>query len=468
MKHIVIIGGGISGLATAFYAHRLAHERDLAIHCTVLEAGSQLGGKLKTERVGEYLVEGGPESFVTRKPAAYALCCELGLRERLLGTSDAGKNYVLHNGQPVQVPTSPPGFLRTPLLSWRGKLRAAQELFVSAKPGALDADEPLGQLIQRRFGAEVLDNLVAPAIGSIYLSDVNQLSTQVSFQRFAAMERQHGSVLRGMMAAQKLARQSNPQQTDKSPQFVTLPNGMGELIDTLVQNLREMDCDIRTDAHVARIEPNCVCLANDDVLKADAIVLAIPAFAMADLLSPYGEDLARALNAVPYINVATITLAYARTQLRQSFDGFGIVVPAREQSPLIALEAISNKWPGRAPQTHVLVRAFVGGHRNPQVVAQSDEALVKLAHAEIAHMFVVQGEPAFQRVVRWQPGNPQYPVGHLEALTQLEAKLSAVLPQVLLTGAGLRGLGVPDCVRQAKEAASRAISNAPSRPHKRC
>jgi oxygen-dependent protoporphyrinogen oxidase len=463
---VAIVGGGISGLATAFYLLRAAQANGVALRCAVYEGDARLGGKIITERVDGVLVEGGPESFVTRKPAALALCRELGLGDRLLGADDAGRNYVLHDSQLVRVPTSPQGFVATPLLSLKGKLRAAQELALPAKQTG--TDESLGGFVRRRFGDEVLERLVAPAVGSIYLSDVDQLSTRVSFDRFLQLEKQHGSVLKGMLAMQRaMRRQAAHAQRPpkpKPPPFVTLPGGLAELVDALVNRLGEMGCHAHTNMRANQLAQTHhgrydLTFAAGATRQADIVVLAVPAFAMADLLAPHTQEAATLLRSVRYINVATITLAYPRSAMGKPFDGFGVVVPERESSPLMACEVMSNKWPGRGAPDRVVLRAFVGGHRNEAIVAQPDDALVELAHRELARIFAIDEKPSLSRVYRWQPGNPQHPVGYLEDLAQVEATLKDQLPNVFLAGAGMRGLGIPDCVRQAQETAAQVLTS---------
>jgi oxygen-dependent protoporphyrinogen oxidase len=462
MASIAIVGGGISGLATAFYLLQHAQANGVALRCAVYEGDVRLGGKIISERVDGVLVEGGPESFVTRKPAALALCRELGLGDRLIGADDAGRNYVLHDGQPVRVPTSPQGFIATPLLSLKGKLRAAREL--ALPPSQSDSDESLGSFVRRRFGDEVLEQLVAPAVGGIYLSDVDQLSTRVSFERFLKLEQAHGSVLKGMLTMQRAMRRQAAQQPPKPkpPPFVTLPNGMRELVDALVKRLAEMGCHAHTNMRAQGLDKTHhgrydLTFADGATRHADIVVLAVPAFAMADLLAPHTQA-AALLRSVRYINVATITLAYPRSAVGKLFDGFGVVMPEREASPLLACEVMSNKWPGRGAPDQVVLRAFVGGHRNEALVEQPDDGLVEMAHHELAQIFGIRGQPSVSRAYRWQPGNPQYPVGYLDDLAQVEAMLKDVLPNVFLTGAGMRGLGIPDCVRQAQETANQVIA----------
>lgn len=458
---IVVVGAGISGLATAYYLCKAAAAAIAPIHCTVLEAVDRAGGKIITSNIGGRVVEGGPESFVTRKPWAWHLCQDLGLQDRLIGADDAGRNYVLHAGWPHPVPTTLQGFASTKLLSLKGKMRAAQEY---ALPGqASSDDESLGHFVRRRFGNEVLERLVAPAVCSIYLSDVDQLSMRVSFERFLQLEQAHGSVLKGMRAMQRTARaakQAAPQ-PQKPPPFLTLQGGLGELIDALLDRLRNDGVDVLLDAGVEAIDKTdgdyALRLADHRSINADVVVLAVPAFAMARLIAPHDSASAATLQNVNYIDVATIALAYPVSAMRRPFDGFGIVAPAGKSSALLACEMVSNKWPQRANANEMLLRVFAGGHANLSIVGRPDHELIEMAHSEVMRLFGMQANPTMARVTRWQPGNPQYPVGHLEAMAKVEAALANTLPNVFLTGAAMRGLGIPDCVRQASDTADHVM-----------
>jgi oxygen-dependent protoporphyrinogen oxidase len=220
-----------------------------------------------------------------------------------------------------------------------------------------------------------------------------------------------------------------------------------------------MGCELRTQADVTQIESHVsggyqLRLAHGEALQADAVVLAVPAFAMANLIAAHDAASADQLRAVRYVSVATVTFAFPRDAVTKPFDGFGVVVPEREGSAVLACEVMSNKWPARSPQDLVVLRAFLGGHRNEGIVAQPNEVLIPQAQHALAGIFGLQGQPVWSRVCRWQPGNPQYPVGHLAALVQTEVRLQRTLPNVFLTGAGMRGLGLPDCVRQAKDTAA--------------
>jgi oxygen-dependent protoporphyrinogen oxidase len=466
-REVIVIGGGISGLATAYYLEKQAENAGFSLHCTIVEGAPILGGKIATERKNGFITEGGPESFVTRKRQAWELCQELGLSKRLIGTTERGKNYILHNGRPEIVPMGPGAAIRTPLLSTKGKLRVLREPFLP--PRTDPSDETLGALLERRVGREIVTNVVAPAIGSIYLSDVNEVSAQVSFGMFADMERNHGSLVKGMFALmkqrraeRKLAEQNGqPMKREKLPPYVTLKGGLMELIETLVDKLKGdllLGSPVKAVAHdPTRAQPFQITLQNGDTLRGDLVVLAIPTFAMADLLEPHESAVAEKLRAVRYNPVAIVVAAFNTADMPDPFDGFGIVVPESESSKLLAIEAVSNKFSHRSPADQTVLRAFVGGYRNEELINLPDKDLLDLVQSELAGIFDIQTVPTFHKIFRWQPANPQYGVGHLDMVAKVEAHLQAELPGLYLTGSGMRGMGIPDCVRQAQETANHIV-----------
>ena len=454
---IVIVGGGIAGLTTAYYLEQDACLHNLTIHATIIEKEAKLGGKIATQRQDGFVFEGGPESFVTRKPEAWELCHELGLQDRLVGTTTAGKNYVLQNGRPAIVPSGPGSFFSSPLLSTRGKLRLLKEPFVP--PRADPADESLGSFFRRRLGDELVDNIVKPAIGSVYLGDVDAMSVQVSFGRFAEMERKHGSLVKGMLALMKEKRAarkaSGEVRPPKKPTFATLQGGLIELIDTLAAKIQG---DILLDTAVSNLhhdpthaQPYQLQLTDGRTLRANIIVLATPTFVMADLLDGLVETaVADQLRTIPYNPVATVNMAFNRSEINEPFDGFGVVVPEAEQSQLLAVEGMSVKFPHRAPDDQFVLRAFVGGQKQPALAALPQAELINLVQQELAQIFGITAQPTQIHIQRWQPANPQPPVGHLAMINNIEKQVLAQLPQLYLTGAGLRGQGIPDCIRQSR------------------
>ena len=271
----------------------------------------------------------------------------------------------------------------------------------------VQGDESLGHFLRRRFGNELVDLLIGPAINSIYLSDIDALSGQVSFERFLQLERTHGSVLKGMLAMQKKAKQAqtaSPAAT-RPPQFMTLAGGLSDLVNALTGCLQRMGCELRANAGVDRIDKRGdaqyqIVLNDGKTMTADAVVLATPAPVLAGLIAPHDGQSSAQLRAVRHVDVATITLAYQKTALARPFDGFGVVVPQHENASVLACEAASSKWPNRAPDDLVLFRAFVGGHQHEALVAQSDDALRSMAHKDVSRIFGIQAAPTWSVVYR--------------------------------------------------------------------
>jgi len=448
---IAIVGGGISGLSAAYFLEKEARAAGRPLQTIVIEREPQLGGKIATAQQDGFIFEGGPESFVTRKPEAWELCQELGLQNRLVGTKNAGKNYVLRNGRPQIVPTNPIAFAASPLLSGRGKLRLLKEPFVP--PRADNGDESLGSFLRRRIGDEAVDNLAKPAIGAIYLGDVDQMSVQVSFDRFAQMERENGSLVKGMFALmkqKKAERKASGQPREKKPPFATLRGGLMELVDALAA---QIEGEIVTGTAVTALRYNQqyeLVLADGRTLTADVIILAIPTYAMAELLVEHDAHIADQLGSVIYTPVTTVNVAFNRQDVPNPFDGFGVVIPESEDSQLLAVEGVSVKFPHRAPDDQFVLRAFVGGQARAGLAALPDDELIALVLRELAVIFGIEVMPTAVHITRWQPANPQPPVGYLALIAEIEERLQTVLPHLYLTGAGMRGQGIPDCIRQSR------------------
>ncbi len=455
-----IVGGGISGLTMAYFLEKQAREAGILIQTVLIEREQELGGKITTNRTDDFIFEGGPESFVTRKPEAWDLCHELGLSDRLVGTTGSGKNYVLHGGKPAVVPTNPISFIRSPLLSGKGKWRLLKEPWTA--PRRQSADESLGRFLRRRIGDEAVDNIAAPAIGSIYLADVDKMSVQVSFDRFAQMERENGSLVKGMLALMKqkrAERKASGKPREKKPSFATLRGGLGEMIDALAGAIEGRILKGTAVTNIAydssQQVPYQLILSDGQEILAQSVILATPTFAMADLLQDHDAHSAERLRDVTYNPVTLVNMAFNRDEIAEPFDGFGVVVPDKEPSKLLAVEGVSVKFPHRAPDDQFVLRAFVGGRLYPELVDLDDEPLIQLVRREFEEIFGMTAGPTTVDIKRWQPANPQPAVGHLDMIAAIEESLRSKLPYLYLTGAGLRGQGIPDCIRQARELVDR-------------
>lgn len=473
---VAVVGGGISGLAAAHALHKA--RPDVAV--AVFEARDRLGGNIHTEHEAGFVIDTGPDSFIRTKPEALELCRELGLESELMPTNEAARHvFVAHGGglarlpggMALAVPTQLGPLLGTPLLSPLGKLRLLAEPLV--RPSASGADESIEAFFTRRVGAEAARRLAGPLLGGIYAGDVSQLGMAGTFPQLAAMERKYGSLLRGFLA-QTLgsggANAERPTARDvyrwlrrsdearaASP-FLSLRRGMGALIDALARALPAGS--VRTSAPVDAVIPRdgggFLVRTPGQSFEADAVILAAPAHAAARLVGD--GELARELGAIPYVSTGIVFFALEKSKVAHDLNGFGFIVPPGEAS-VLAGTWVSSKWQGRAPEGRALVRAFVGGARDPgRVVASSDDDLVQLTRSELERLMGPLGEPLFTRVYRYTDASPQPLVGHAERVGRIRRKLQA-LPGLHVAGAAYDGVGIPDCIRQARDAAGRVVAD---------
>lgn len=457
-KKVVVIGGGISGLATA-HALRTQHGIDV----TLLEAEQRLGGNVRTLRRDGFLIDEGPDSWVANKPHATALCRALGLGDRLIETLpenrrvfmrlDHGRLVPLPDGMMLGIPTRIVPLATTPLLSWRGKMRAALDLVLPIGYGKKgdDEDEPLGDFVERRLGKEVLDQLVAPLLGGLFTGDVSTLSLLGSFPQLATLEKEHGGLIKGALAtarkAQAMARPGAP----KPAPFLTLRGGVGELVETLVARL---GADVVTGARVEAVERDgekwIVRHSAGEPIHATHVVVAGPAHLAARLSAPWAAELSAELADIGYSSAATVFLAYAKKDIAHPLDATGYLVPKKASGEPLASTWVSSKWPYRAPEGDVLMRIFFG----EADVDRTDEDLIERARREVASTLNVTVEPKLVHIGRFRKASPQPKVGHPARLRRVQAALEKT-PGFHVLGSAYDGVGLGDCVRQAETVAKK-------------
>ena len=468
---VVVVGGGITGLATAYYLQHSPTPGRLEV--VVLEAAPRPGGKLRTECRDGFLIEAGPDSFLTAKPAAVELCRELGLANALIPQQQPRAAYMLRRGRLVPIPagmrlvhpTRPWAWLRSPLLSPAGRLRALAHPLVPSGDGAGGADESVGAFVQRRYGAELLRVLGEPLLAGIHLADPWQLSLEATFPALRAAPRR-GRAAAGAPSPSGARSGTTPpaelSQLRGSP-FASLTGGMEQLGTTLAKGLGG---SLRTGTAVAAIRATASgyrlrlqgpAAGNAEELAAAAVVLTTPAAAAARLVQRLNPSLAELLGAAAATSSAIVTLGYRAPGVELPLPGSGFLVPRGEGSRLLACTWSSGKWAGRAPAGGVLVRAFVGGWRHPELLELTDDALTALVRSELASVlgggFAHAPTPAVSQVQRWPLGTPLYRVGHREWLAQVYETCAAT-PGLWLAGAPYDGVGIPDCVRQARTTAA--------------
>lgn len=441
MKHTIIVGGGITGLAAAYSLQRAASGK---IAVTLIEGSNRIGGKITTAHERGFLVEGGPDSFLARKPVVQELCRELGLADELQSTRP-GKypTFVWSAGQLHPVPMGVRPMVKSRLLSLRGKLRMAAEVLVPPRIG--NGDESVGSFMRRRFGSEMLEKMAGPLMGGIYSADPETLSLGSTFPFLPMMERKYGSVLRGWRKSR-----SGSGKGERS-MFLTLRGGLARLTEALETAIGPGV--ILNGVKVAAVLPQEgryeVVLENGASYTVDDVVFATPAHVTAGLVEFIDPILTERLRDIQYVSTATVSLGYRKRDVSQRLNGFGFVVPRKERRRINACTWSSVKFEGRAPEGFALLRVFVGGAGAEELAEQSDEALIALARQEVEAAMGIEAEPMLARVYRWPKGNPQYGVGHRGRVAEIES-LAATHRGLYLAGAAYRGAGVPDCIENAQ------------------
>lgn len=444
----------------------------MALRCTVLEAGSQWGGKILTHKIGDLTTEAGPDSFLSSKPAGLQLVDKLGLTDELINTNDTGKKACVYSGGrlrelPEGLITITPGqigpFLKSGLLSPGGVARMALDVILPAKRSA--GDESLASFLRRRFGRQAFERVMEPLMAGIYAGDAEQMSVRATFPRFVELEQGHGSVLRGLLAAKSARREADRGGDARRSMFVSLKPGLETLVDALVRRLKARGVTLTSGIRVEslRVRSNQlgrwiydVMLQDGSALSVDGLVLATPAFAAADLLRPLTPIAAGLLEMIPYASTATIALAYPGSVVGGPVQGFGFVVPRVERRDVIAATWTSLKWPHRAPPDRFLARCYVGGVGREAILDLEDDALVARVTAELKQICGLASSPTYVEVNRWIKAMPQYVLGHLDRLEQAEVALSRY-GGVVLTGSAYRGVGIPDCIRDGSLAAEKVV-----------
>lgn len=497
---VAVIGGGLAGLSAA---HRLTElSKDRAIAITVFEASSRLGGLVGTERIGNYLVDVGADSFLTIKPGAVNLCRRLGIEHRLVRTDARYRGaMVLYEGRPVPVPEgfqllSPTAIwpiITTPILSVWGKCRLLMEWYVerrsnfsssnspvpNAKTDLSALDESVAEFTRRRFGREALDRLIQPLVGGIYTSDPEKLSLAATMPRFLEMEQEYGSLIRAALH-QKRDKQrktgaatANSGAPDSSSgarygQFAGLKGGMEDLVGALRQFVQS-HCDVRMDTGITQLERHALSdstsqsqyrltLENGTSEEFDAVLVATSAEQAARLLQSTSTQLGDEIRQIEHASSALVITGHRLADIRNPMHSFGLVIPHKERRKILAVSFSSRKFPERAPADRILLRTFVGGAMQPEQLDQTDEQMIDTVKSELAEIFGVSGTPDFAKVYRYRNAMPQYHVGHLDRINRIEEIVKS-LPGLGLTGIAYRGVGIPDVIANAELSAEMLIKN---------
>jgi oxygen-dependent protoporphyrinogen oxidase len=472
MKHVVVVGGGVAGLGAAFKIKRAADEgHDVTF--TLVEKDPRLGGKLMTEKVDDFIIDGGSDAFIAQKPAVMRVAKLAGFdADRIPSDESRKKTLILKGDRLVEMPdgvmqfapTKFWPFATTRLFSLKGKMRAGMDLIIPKKKvqeGELN-DETLESLVVRRMGREILDRLAEPLVGGVHASDPALMSLAATFPNLLEMEQKHGNLINGFLAQRRAAEETRKKYPPdpKNPRtfFNSFVNGMQELPDGLADAAGRDN--IRTGVAATRLEPAeggwRVHLGDGETLDADAVVVATEGWAASDLLATVDSELSDLIATIPHSSSATVSLAFDTDDLGFSLDAFGVLCPQVEKRALMAATYSSTKWPNRAPKGKALLRGFVGGPHNQSIMEKSDEEIVEITKAEMRSILGLTAEPVFARVYRWINGMPQYTMGHLGRVAEIEHRVS-MIPTLGVGGGSYRGVGIANCIESGERAVTKVL-----------
>ncbi len=452
---VAIIGGGISGLATAWWLHQAG------VSVTVLERGRELGGTMQTVRDRGWLVETGPNSALETTPLFKTLFSDLGLTDEVVYAGDVGNNrYILRNGSLHALPMTPLAFLKSKLWSVPGKLRLLKEPFV----GRADAEETIAQFVERRLGREFLDYAINPFVAGVYAGNPEQLSVRAAFPKLYALEEKYGGLLKGQIRGRKERKKRAEQSKDRARMFAfksgmqVFPKALGNamaasvMTRTSIRQLREIK---RRDKNICEITGTRK--GKPFRLRTNAVITAIPSYSTAQLISFLDEGIGELLRNIYYPPVVEVFLGFKKSDIRRPLDGFGFLVPAKERRSILGTIWSSSLFPNRAPEGYAALTTFVGGSRQPELTEESNETIVRIVSDELSAIMGVSGRPAYRRIARWEHAIPQYNLGHLSIIGRIE-QFEQQHPGIFISGNFRGGISVGDCIINSEKTAERVQS----------
>jgi protoporphyrinogen/coproporphyrinogen III oxidase len=463
MKKIIIIGGGIAGLAAAYRIQKEISE-GASLECILLEGGDRFGGKIDTNRSNGFVIERGPDSFISQKPAAIQLCQQLGLGDHLVSTNPGtpntyvytgGKLVTMPDGLSLMIPTKFLPFAFTPLFSLSGKIRMAFDLLIPRK--ADESDESLASFVRRRMGEEALRKMAEPMLAGIYASDPETMSIRSTFPMFVETERKYRSLILGMLARKK-AMLLNASKHSKSnfSLFMTLKDGLGEMVEAVIKKSPDIKfhSGFRVESIAGKEGNWSIRVEGGGEQKADALILATPAHITARFLELVTPKAAELLKQIKYVSTATVTIAYKKEGFSHALDGFGFVVPKCEGRSILACTWTSSKFPHRAPDGHVMLRCYLGGALQEEIAEKDEETMANLVKQDLKEIMGVTEEPVFCKIFHNRKSNVQYEVNHSQRIDTIMQELQEGL---FLVGSAYRGIGIPDCIQGGTKSAESAI-----------
>jgi oxygen-dependent protoporphyrinogen oxidase len=478
MKRIAVIGGGVCGLSAA-YALEQQKRKGAELNYVLYEAGERFGGVICTERVDDFVVEGGPDSFLTEKPWATDLCRELGLGDQLIGSNDAERRtYILLNGRLVplpdglmfMVPTDFPATFLSPLFSWRTKLQFLREWFYRPTPDV--PESTAAEFVERHYGREMVERVADPLLSGVYGGSADELSATSVLARFAEIEAKQGSLGRAMVAARKLQSLSTEQSSAGQPRaavptrsattrslFTSLKNGMQEITDALAAQIPGSAQRLETQVDAVNPEfGKWLVGSSGRTEEFDGVIVATPAYAAADLMRNQLPQISAELEQIRYTSSVTVALAYGAKTRASLPLGFGFLVPRKEGKRILACTFVHNKFSARTPEGRALIRCFLGGSRDEGILQASDAEITSIVRRELQETLGVADDPDFVRIFRWPHAMAQYTVGHKSRIQNIRKIISSA-PGLALAGNAYGGIGIPDCVRSGSEAATKVLAD---------
>ena len=466
VRRVVVLGGGVTGLTACYRLLQASEAQNLSLEIHLIEASPRLGGVIETEFVDGVLMEKGPDCFLTSKPEGVELCKELGLENEIISTNERyRRSFVLRGDNLLPVPQGyyllapyqigP--FLMSPIFSPLGKLRMAMDVLLPRRKG--DADESLADFVRRRFGREALERMAQPMVAGIYSADPEKLSLKATMPQFHEIEREHGSLILGLRIRMR-KRGSGEGVSASGPRyglFVSFERGMGVLVDALVEKISaaSVRAGCRAEALDRKETGWRVRLQDGEEVDADAVCVTLPPRASGRMLEKISPGISRELMSIPSGSLATLNLAYRTEQIQNPLDAMGFVAPAIENKTLLACSFSSTKFVGRAPVGKVLIRAFAGGEGD-SLSSLADVELTRKLADELRPILGISGEPEGKVFYRYEESLPHYLVGHLEKVRRIDNELEA-MPGLALAGNAYQGVGIPDCVKSANEAADKIL-----------
>ena len=467
-KRVVIVGGGITGLSAAFYLQKEAREKGLPVEVILIEASNRLGGKIQTVRRDGFIIERGPDSFLIRKKSVDILADDLGIADELVKNA-TGQAYVLVNeelhpipgGSVMGIPTELGPFLKTDLFSLTGKLRAAGD-FVLPRSG-VEGDQSLGRFFRRRFGGEVVENLIEPLLSGVYAGDIDHMSLQSTFPQFYEVEKKHRSLILGMKkTTPKLKKQTsqNPGEIGKREgAFHSFRNGLETIVDAMEQQFEPGTVmkGVKVEG-IDMLEGKMnLQVSGGQSIEADAVILTTGHMMASKLFAPH--QVMQGLKEIPTTSVATVALAFPSEAVVQDKEGTGFLVSRTSDYSITACTWVDRKWPTTTPDGKVLLRAFVGRAGDQAIVDLPDSEIEKIVLADLSKIIGIKGEPDFSVITRWKEDRPQYRVGHKQRIETARTELATKFPLVKLAGASYDGVGLPDCINQGRKAVTEILTD---------